>query len=376
MAKPDHPDVCIVGGGIVGLSCAYFLSQKGHGVTILERDSVGSHASGFAYGSLSPLGEAGLAQDILPELALARHAMDIHTEWAKSLPELTGVDTQHRFRPALDIAFSEEEVALGKSQVEWRSKEDGYISEWVDGNQAREIVPAISKEVIGAAYTEGVADLDPYRLSLALAQACESRGVSIRHGEVIGIDQHDERVVSIITANDKIQCQSLVLAMGPWSGIISEWINAKVPIRPLKGQILRLDAGDLEIHCSVGWRGSYACTKPDKLLWTGTTEEDVGFNDTPTPIGRDSVIASLTKMIPNLEEARIVEHTACLRPLPSDGKVIVGPVQNRNNVFIATGTGRKGILLGPALGQIICDLITTGQSHLDIEPFRLNRFQN
>ena len=153
MAKPDHPDVCIVGGGIVGLSCAYFLSQKGHRVTILERDSVGSHASGFAYGSLSPLGEAGLAQDILPELALARHAMDIHTEWAKSLPELTGIDTQHRFRPALDIAFSEEEVALGKSQVEWRSKEDGYISEWVDGNQAREIVPAISKEVIGAAYT-------------------------------------------------------------------------------------------------------------------------------------------------------------------------------------------------------------------------------
>ncbi|MBE42906.1 MAG: hypothetical protein CL742_05280 [Chloroflexi bacterium] len=153
-------------------------------------------------------------------------------------------------------------------------------------------------------------------------------------------------------------------------------MDAKVPIRPLKGQILRLDAGDLEINCSVGWQGSYACTKPDGLLWTGTTEEDVGFNETPTPSGRDSVIESLTKMIPNLEEARIVEHTACLRPLSADGKVIVGPVQNKTNVFIASGTGRKGILLGPALGKIICDLITLGQSHLDIEPFRLSRFQN
>ena len=376
MAKPDHPDICVVGGGIVGLSCAYFLAQNGHSVTILERDSVGSHASGFAYGSLSPLGEAGLAQDILPELALARQAMSIHTEWAKTLPELTGVDTQHRFRPALDIAFSEKEVALGKSQVEWRSKEDGYRSEWLDGNQAREIVPEISKGVVGAAYTEGVADLDPYRLSLALAQACESMGASIRHGEVIGMDQPNGKVLTILTANDRIQCDSLVLAMGPWSGIISKWIDAKVPIKPLKGQILRLDAGDLEINCSVGWRGNYACTKPDGLLWTGTTEEDVGFNETPTPSGRDSVIESLTKMIPNLEEARIVEHTACLRPLSADGKVIVGPVQNKTNVFIASGTGRKGILLGPALGKIICDLITLGQSHLDIEPFRLSRFQN
>ncbi|MEC7884776.1 MAG: FAD-dependent oxidoreductase, partial [Chloroflexota bacterium] len=86
MAKPDHPDVCIVGGGIVGLSSAYFLAQNGLSVTILERDSVGSHASGFAYGSLSPLGEAGLVEDILPELTLAREAMSIHTEWAKSLP--------------------------------------------------------------------------------------------------------------------------------------------------------------------------------------------------------------------------------------------------------------------------------------------------
>ena len=376
MAKLDHPDVCIVGGGIVGLSSAYFLAQNGLSVTILERDSVGSHASGFAYGSLSPLGEAGLAEDILPELTLAREAMSIHTEWAKSLPELTGVDTQHRFRPALDLAFSEKEVVAGKSQVEWRSQEDGYRSEWLDGQQAREVVPAISKSVIGAAYTEGVADLDPYRLTLALVQACESLGASIRHGEVIGIDQYNGKSVTVSTTSGRIQCGSLVLAMGPWSGVISEWIKSKVPIRPLKGQILRLDAGNLEIKCSVGWQGSYACTKPDGLLWAGTTEEDVGFDDIPTPIGRDSVIKTLTKMIPNLEEARIVEHTACLRPLPADGKVIVGPIQDKQNVFIATGTGRKGILLGPALGKIIGDLVSLGQSHFNIEPFSLNRFKN
>ena len=116
--------------------------------------------------------------------------------------------------------------------------------------------------------------------------------------------------MTVSTTSGRIQCGSLVLAMGPWSGVISEWIKSEVPIRPLKGQILRLDAGNLEIKCSVGWQGSYACTKPDGLLWAGTTEEDVGFDDIPTPIGRDSVIKTLTKMIPNLEEARIVVHTA------------------------------------------------------------------
>ena len=79
MAETSSTDVCIAGGGIVGLCCAYFLAKSGVDVTIIERDSIGSHASGFAYGSLSPLGEAGLAEDILPELVIAKIGMEIHT---------------------------------------------------------------------------------------------------------------------------------------------------------------------------------------------------------------------------------------------------------------------------------------------------------
>ena len=101
-------------------------------MTVLDPDSIGSHASGFAYGGLSPLGEAGQTEDIISELAVARLGMSIHSDFAKSLPELTNIDIQHRFRPALDLAFSDTDALEAKSQVKWRASEDGYSVQWID----------------------------------------------------------------------------------------------------------------------------------------------------------------------------------------------------------------------------------------------------
>ena len=366
-------DVCIVGGGIVGLSSAYFLAKLGLSVNVIERDSIGSHASGFAYGSLSPLGEAGHAEDILPELEIARMGMDIHALFSKELVETTGIQTDHRFRPALDLIFTEPEAVNAKEQVEWRTDEKGYKVEWLSREEALKIVPNISKEIIGAVYTEGVADVEPYKLMLALTQGCELLGVSINHGNVVNVLRKGYEI-QITTESGSVTCKNVVLAMGPWMGSTADWLGVNVPIKPLKGQILRLNAPDVEVNCSVGWKGNYACTKPDGLLWAGTTEEDVGFNDIPTPSGRDQIIASLNKMIPNLDEAALVQHTACLRPLPVDGKIILGAIPADQNIFLATGTGRKGILLGPAMGNVISQLITGQEPEVNITSFSPARF--
>ena len=366
-------NVCVVGGGIVGLSSAYFLAKTGHSVTVIERDSIGSHASGFAYGSLSPLGEAGQADDILPELEIARMGMDIHTQFSKELFESTGINTDHRFRPALDLIFTASEATEAKKQVEWRTDEKGYRVEWLSSEEALQVVPHISKEILGAVYTEGVADVEPYKLLLALTQACELLGVDIIHGDVSGV-MREGATIAITTPSGVRTCENLVLAMGPWMGRTTEWLGIDVPITPLKGQIIRLNAPNVTVNCSVGWQGNYACTKPDGLLWAGTTEENVGFNDRPTTSGRDQVLKALTKMIPNLDDATLVQHTACLRPLPIDGKIIIGSVPNDQNIFLATGTGRKGILLGPAMGKIISQLISKQQPEVEITSFSPARF--
>ncbi|MCS5661094.1 MAG: FAD-binding oxidoreductase, partial [Dehalococcoidia bacterium] len=220
----------------------------------------------------------------------------------------------------------------------------------------------------------GVADVDPYRLVLALTQACEAMGVIIQHGDVNGLNKADGRIARIKTTRGELSCNTLVIALGPWTGDASRWLGLPIPIRPLKGQIVRLNSPLTPVPCSVGWEGNYACTKPDGLLWAGTTEEDAGFDESPTSKGRDEILISLRKMIPRLDEAELVQQTACLRPLSKDGRIILGRIPKRENVLIATGTGRKGILLGPAMGKLVSELVTDGYTETNIEPFRVNRF--
>ena len=161
---------------------------------------------------------------------------------------------------------------------------------------------------------------------------------------------------------------------GPWSAEASSWASLDIPIRPLKGQILRLRAPGAPFDCSVGWAGNYANTKMDGLLWTGTTEEEAGFDENPTAAGRDQIMASLLKMIPSLLDAELVQHTACLRPLSVDGIPILGAVPGMEGAYVATGAGRKGILLGPGMAKALTDLIVKGAAEITIEPFSPARF--
>ena len=310
----------------------------------------------------------------MPELDLARLGMETHTQFAKDLPEETGIDIQHRFRPAMDLAFSETEAEICKTQAKWRNSQDGYKAEWVEGDQARELIPSLSEDIVGAGITQGVADVDPYRLMLALTQACEKNGVQIRHGIFSDLKESPKGGVSINTSFGKVKCEKAVIAMGPWSHEIEKWLGYKVPVEPLKGQILRLNSPSITLNFSVGWEGNYACTKPDGLVWAGTTEENAGFDERTTYDGRNQVMASLLKMIPQLDESELVQQTACLRPLTKDGKVILGQVDNYKNVYIATGAGRKGILLGPAMGHTISDLINKRKPAINLDNFSLGRF--
>ena len=122
------------------------------------------------------------------------------------------------------------------------------------------------------------------------------------------------------------------------------------------------------------WEGSYAGPKADGLTWAGTTEERVGFNETPTTEARDSIIRDLLTMAPSLTEARVVQQTACLRPISEDGLPIIGEAPGWPGVYLATGAGRKGILLSPVMGRMVADLIIRGRTELptaSVSPARL-----
>ena len=367
-------DVVIVGGGIVGIATAYFLARAGVKSMVIERDAVGSHASGFAYGGLSPTGDSDSSGQLLPDAQVSNEGMRLHRELATSLQAETGINTEFRERPTLSLAFTDEEVRTAKAHISALGQVEGWTARWLDAADARAIEPRISDQAVGAVYTEGGADVEPYRFVLALLGAAENLGATIRHGEVTGLKREGSRVTGVVLNNGEVSSDCVVLAAGPWTGEASSWLNVPIKVGPLKGQILRLRAPGAPFRVSIGWNGNYATTKPDGLLWTGTTEEEAGFDERPTPEARDQIMASLLKMIPSLEDAQLVQQTACLRPLADDGKLVLGAVPDWDGVYIATGTGRKGILLGPAVGRLMADLITKGATDIPLEQFSPSRF--
>ncbi|MBA7473856.1 D-amino acid dehydrogenase [subsurface metagenome] len=123
------------------------------------------------------------------------------------------------------------------------------------------------------------------------------------------------------------------------------------------------------------WANHYITqTRHDGLIYTGTTHEDVGFDDQPTETGRDSIINGLLAMMPSLVEAELVLQTACLRPLPADGLPLLGEVPGWGGVYLATGHWTKGILLSPVTARIITDLMVRGNTSIPLEPFAPDRF--
>jgi glycine/D-amino acid oxidase-like deaminating enzyme len=147
-----------------------------------------------------------------------------------------------------------------------------------------------------------------------------------------------------------------------------------IEVRPLKGQILRLQAPGPPVECSVGWGHNYATTKTDGLLWAGTTEEEAGFDEESTLAARDEIGGALLRMLPVMADAQVAQQTACLRPVASDGLLVLGGVPGLDQLYVATGGARKGILYGPAMGQAIADLVLGRDTRIALDAFAPGRF--
>ena len=367
----DVTDVVVVGGGIVGLSVAYYLSRAGVRSTVIERDSIGSHASGFAFGELTPSRGAGIPGPFAP---LAQLGLRMHRELSPELREQTGIDPGYHVRPTLALMLTEEDVDEEKARFAWEQHHASYRVRWIDGDEARRLEPRLTPGILGAVCLEGTGEVDPYRLVLALAGAAEKGGATIRTGLVTGLRVEGGRVTAIRLESGELACKHVVLATGPWAPEGGPWVGARFPVMPIKGEILRLRVEGAPVEYRVLRGHHYAATKPDGLTWAGTTLDDAGFDDAPTEDARRRITEGVLAILPSLIDAQLVEHTACLRPVTPDSLPILGPLPGREGVYVATGAGRKGILAGPPMGKAIADLIITGATTVPLQGFEPDRF--
>ena len=363
-------DVAVIGAGVAGCAAAYYLAREGVKVKIVEREAVGSGASGYAVGVVNPLIGTGVPG---PAQLLGEAAFKQHMQLWPLLEDETGVDIQARLVPHLQLCMAEEEAREAQAEMTRWAEAEGFDARWLGADEVRSLEPRVASAVLGAVLLESIGVLDSYRFTLALARAAERHGAEIVHGRVVGLESDGGRL-SLTLDSGPIACDAVVVAMGPWSGEASQWLGFQVPVAPLKGQILHLEAPDAPLTYHIEGPGQ-VLQKADGMVWIGPTEEPAGgFDLTTTDEAREGLMGRALRTMPCLSELSLVQQTACLRPVTPDRLPWVGRAPGWEGVYLATGGEKKGILLGPAMGQAIADLIIRGSTSLPVRPFGVERF--
>ena len=367
----DTNDVVIIGGGAAGCATAYYLGLAGIRSTIIEGDAVASQASGYAAGGLNPLQGSGIPGPLGP---LAMESFQMHTALAEVLLAETGIDYEIRTVTQVKLAVDESEIPDLEETFDIFDAAPGFDAQRMNSSQLRALEPRLGPSVIGGVYTRGNAGLDSYKYTLALAAAAEKLGATVRPGVVNGLERSWERVTKVLLEDGEISCGTVVLAMGPWSRKAEPWLDAYIPVDPLKGEILRVEPSGPPLAHDFSGGGSSLYPKPDGLVWCGTTEEWRGFDRQPLESTRQMLMERAARLMPDLAQARLTLHTACLRPVTPDWLPIIGKPPGYDNVVLATGAGKKGILLSPGFGKAVADLISQGETKMPVSEFNPSRF--
>lgn len=364
----DSGEVVIVGGGAAGCAVAYYLGQAGIKATLIERHGIGSQASGYAAGGINPL--HGLAASMR---AFALASFTLHLALWEELRQVTGRDCQGRIISTIKVTFDEADVAALQEEFAAFATTPGFSAHWLDRQALRTLEPRLNPGVTRGVYLYGNGVVDSHLFTVLLAEAAQRAGATIRMGTVRGLQHAHGRVTGVRLDDGVLACDTVVLAMGPWAQEAEAWLGLSLPVAPYKGEILRMQldgpglAHDfMSPEVSLFSRGGQ--------VWCGATQEACGFDTTPSATARRSLLSGAIRLLPAMASATLVQHTACLRPVAPDWLPIIGPAPGWDNVYLAAGGAKKGILLSPGIGKALADLITTGSTPLDITPCTPQRF--
>jgi glycine oxidase len=352
-------DVVVVGGGVIGLSCAWRAAQRGARVVVLERGEPPAGATRVAAGMLAPVGELSFGEPQLLELTLA--AAQLYPDFVAELEAASGEPTGYARDGALHIALDRDEAAELR-RVHDLQRSLGLEAEWLPPRRCRDLEPALTPSFNGGVHAPGEASIDPRALTRALLAALGGAGGETRIGtEVVAGLFDGGRLAGVRTAaGEDLRAESVVLAAGAWSGR-AEWLpeQARPPVRPVKGQILELRSRDGAAPCEriVASERVYLVPRPDGRLIVGATVEEQGFDTAVTVAGVHELLREAYRLLPEVAEMELLDATASLRPGTPDNLPIVGPGAI-DGLLLATGHYRNGILLAPLAAETIAGLLT------------------
>jgi glycine oxidase len=389
-------DVAVVGGGAIGLAIAWRAQQRGLRTVVLERGALAGGASHVAAGMLAPVSEARLAERAL--LELGRASADRYPAFVAELVDASGRDPGYVRCGTLAVARDRDEAeALERELAERQAL--GLPVERLLASEARRREPALAPALRLALAIPDDHAIDPRRLCAALAVAFERAGGVVReHAPVarVAVSADGERVEGVELADapaadgrpgssppparaggaERIHADQVVIAAGAWAGALAGLPeHARIPLRPVKGQIMRLrdPAGPGLLTRVIRMQPGYLVPRGDGRYALGATMEEQGFDTSVTAGGIFELLRDATELVPGVSELAIEQLQAGLRPGTPDNAPLLG-LGALAGLQWAAGHFRHGILLAPITAELLATSLAGDELPALAAPFAPGRF--
>ena len=346
------------------------------GVTVLERASVsGAGTSAVAAGMLAPISETIATE--LPLMRLGLAAVNAYPEFVEELGDASGMDPGYlRCGTLLAARDGDEAESLGRELALRESL--GLAVHRLRSSEARRLEPALAPTLRLALEIPDDHAIDPRKLTAALAQAVTTAGGTLRTGvTVCEVSMADGRVRGVrLTDGEHVAGEHVVVAAGVWTEAVRGLpANARVPIHPVKGQILRLHdpAGPGLLTRVLRMTGGYLVPRGDGRYVLGATMEERGFDTTVTAGGALELLRNAFELLPSVTELVVDELSAGLRPATPDNAPAIGP-GSIPGLHWAVGHYRHGILLTPITAELVLGAMTGNRADAIPDEFAPTRF--
>ncbi len=387
-------EVVIVGAGVSGCSIAYHLARRGVTSTIVERESIGTRASGKAWAVIAYPPSNLLDQRLPPDLGGGADPLqgldavppegEDHASWidlfwmgyfgirdlVREIEQASGIDVEFAEGRSTLLVDDSHDPSSARDRLLALAR--GTVAseyQWIDADELRASFPGISRAFVGGLCTPEF-QIEPYKFTLALAQAAEKLGVEIRHGEVVGFGTQEDRVTSVrLASGHELDAEAVVLAVGPWSEQLAAKLGCELPIANALDDCIRVKVDEpLPLH-SLSDGDSWIIPLRDGDVICASWHDGVesrrrsNFDASLSDEVALQIMTRVTRILPSLEQARFVEHRGDLLafapPAPCE-RPVLGRIPGWENAHVATRFGGSGMMLSPGVGELMAELVADG----------------